>query len=367
MKKLLFAAAVLLAGLTSCQQKGYTITGTVDSTLNLDGNMVYIQLSQGNNLDSTTIRNGAFTFTGEHIDTAKLAYIVTASPEHNVVPIIFILEDGKISAKIGEYAAKGTPLNEENFKYSAKINELENSFKLKMEEIQADTARAAEETQAMLEKEYTAMLGEKSKITTELYQSHTNDALGARLLQNILYGEGSDSDAIAEARKKAGPIVLVHPNIVHLLAMIDNLADTQPGKMAKNFAGTDAEGNEVELFKYVGQGNYAVVDFWASWCGPCRREIPYIAEANAKFAEKGLQVVGIVVWDKMEDHLKAKEALNVVWPQIFDAKNVATDMYGIQGIPQVILFGPDGTIIERDIRGEKLIEKLSEIYNSNKK
>ena len=354
MKKLLFAAAVLLAGLTSCQQKGYTITGTVDSTLNLDGNMVYIQLSQDNNLDSTTIRNGAFTFTGEHIDTAKLAYIVTASasPEHNVVPIIFILEDGKISAKIGEYAAKGTPLNEENFKYSAKINELENSFKLKMEEIQADTARAAEETQAMLEKEYTAMLGEKSKITTELYQSHTNDALGARLLQNILYGEGSDSDAIAEARKKAGPIVLAHPNIVHLLAMIDNLADTQPGKMAKNFAGTDAEGNEVELFKYVGQGNYAVIDFWASWCGPCRREIPYIAEANAKFAEKGLQVVGIVVWDKMEDHLKAKEALNVVWPQIFDAKNVATDMYGIQGIPQVILFGPDGTIIERDLRGD---------------
>lgn len=362
MKKLLFAAVVLLAGLTSCQQKGYTITGTVDSTLNLDGKMVYIQLSQDNKLDSTTIRNGAFTFTGEHIDTAKLAYIVTASPEQNVAPIIFILEDGKISAKVGEFAAKGTPLNDKNFEYSAKLNELEDNFRMKMEEIQADTLRPAEETQALLEKEYTAMLGEKNKITADLYESHTNDALGIRLFQNILRGESSNSNAIVEARKKAGPIVLAHPNIVRLLAMIDNLADTQPGKMAKNFTGTDAEGNEVELFKYVGQGNYAVVDFWASWCGPCRREIPYIAEANAKFGAKGLQVIGVVVWDKMEDHLKAKEALNVVWPQLFDSKNVATDMYGIQGIPQVILFGPDGTIVERDLRGEKLIEKLSEIY-----
>lgn len=365
MKKFLFAASLMLVALSSCGKKGYTITGTVDSTLNLEGQQVYIQISQEEKLDSTMIQNGTFTFTGNHIDTAKLAYLVTYAPEHGVTPIVFILEDGEISAKIGDVAAKGTPLNENNYEYSSKINELENSFRQKMIEIQSDSVQPSEDAQAMLEKEYSNMLKEKNEITIELFKAHTNDALGIRLFQNLLSGQ-DDSNIIEESRKIAGPIVLQHPTVIRLLSLIDNLAETQPGKMAKDFNGEDAEGNSVNLFKYVGQGNYTMVDFWASWCGPCRREIPYVAEAYSKYMSKGLQVVGVVVWDKIEDHLKAKEALNVVWPQIIDTNKVATELYGIQGIPQIILFDPDGKIVERDLRGTRLLELLEEIYSDKK-
>ena len=105
-----------------------------------------------------------------------------------------------------------------------------------------------------------------------------------------------------------------------------------------------------------------IVDFWASWCGPCRREIGHLKQVRDAYSDKGLVILGAAVWDEMEDHRKAMKDLEITWPQIVN-KNEATELYGIQGIPQIILFDPEGKIVARDLRGKAIDNKLNEILS----
>ena len=97
-----------------------------------------------------------------------------------------------------------------------------------------------------------------------------------------------------------------------------------------------------------------MIDFWASWCGPCRAEIPNIAEMHKKYADKGVVVIGLNVWDKPDAQRKTIETMNMTWLQLADTTKVATDTYGVNGIPQIMLIGKDGTILARDLRGEAI-------------
>lgn len=100
---------------------------------------------------------------------------------------------------------------------------------------------------------------------------------------------------------------------------------------------------------------------WASWCGPCRSEMPNIATLYREYKEKGLVVLGMVVWDEPDKALKAMEELHISWPQIMEIGKQADEKYGINGIPHIILFAPDGTILARDLRGEQLKQAVDKV------
>lgn len=122
------------------------------------------------------------------------------------------------------------------------------------------------------------------------------------------------------------------------------------------------DGRSTKLSDYVGHGQYVLIDFWASWCGPCRAEIPNLMAVYQKYKDQGLMVVGIASWDKPEASLKAIEEDGVSYPQIINAQDIATNAYNIGGIPHIILFAPDGTILARGLRGEEIEKKLKEIF-----
>lgn len=104
-----------------------------------------------------------------------------------------------------------------------------------------------------------------------------------------------------------------------------------------------------------------LLDFWASWCGPCRAETPILAEVYNQYKDKGFQVLGVATWDQPKDTKKAIEDLKITWPQILNAQNTPSELYGFNGIPHIILFGPDGTIVARDLRGDALKAKVKEM------
>ena len=148
-----------------------------------------------------------------------------------------------------------------------------------------------------------------------------------------------------------------------VVASISGEKNKQPGAPVVDFVGKDLEGNERHLTDYVGKGQYVLVDFWASWCGPCRGEMPNVKANYEKYHDKGFEVVGISFDDDKEAWAKGVKDLGITWPQISDLKGwqcAASDLYNIKGIPATILYGPDGKVIKSGLRGEELGKTLAE-------
>ena len=123
--------------------------------------------------------------------------------------------------------------------------------------------------------------------------------------------------------------------------------------------------NDVTLSQWVGKGNYVLVDFWASWCGPCRREMPYVIKAYELYHGKGFEVVGVSFDQKKDAWVNAIQQMGMKWPQMSDLKGwkcAASDLYGINSIPSNVLVDPTGKIVSMDLRGQKLLNTLKDIY-----
>lgn len=195
------------------------------------------------------------------------------------------------------------------------------------------------------------------KMSIEFVNENKNEA-GAYVVRSILSQLMSAEEIIKFV--DSDEYFKNEPSIVSEKKAWNATLETSEGKMFKDFE-AEYNGKVTKLSDYVGKGKYVLVDFWASWCGPCRREIPNLINVYNQYKGEKFEVLGVATWDKPADTERAIGELGIKYPQIINAQKAGSDAYGINGIPQIILFGPDGTIIKRNLRGEAIAKAVEEV------
>lgn len=345
--------------ITQPKAGNYRIDGMAPADAN--GQWVYLYKPSGQGAsDSVQIANGRFTLERAVAEDGLIAHLVIPRSYN----LSFIPEEGIIKADLAAIAATGTALNDLHAQ-KAKVREaLETETRGRLKAIRTDKNlddKAKEEAQEKIVNEF---YGKIKPLAEADLKEHPNDAIGLIALQNLL---GMEDVNVAKAEallQQAGDRLRAEESITKMVARLRRVEATQAGAQFVDFEGVDDANKAVRLSDYVGKGHYVLVDFWASWCGPCRSEIGHLKKVRDAYTDKGLVILGTVVWDEMEDHLKAMKELEITWPQIFN-KTDATELYGIAGIPQIILFDPAGKIVARDLRGEEINKLLDKALQDN--
>ncbi len=335
----LVGAVLLTACSAAAAGDDYKVTVAMPQTAN--GQTAFlVNFDNGDKIDSVMVENGHALFKGS-VSQPLLARVVVEGQRYGN----FILEPGDISIQRGG-AVTGGDLN----------LSLEKAMK-GIEALQAKAAKLPQDStfadnMAILENEYNIYMD-------SVIAANATNPIGYMffLQQAYEYDLPRLNKALAQYPSMKG-----YQRTAKLVSALEQKQKTQPGNKFIDFTVTNDTITQ-SLSDYVGKGRYTLVDFWASWCGPCIRETRVLKKIRDEFKDKPLDILGVAVWDEPANTEAAIKRHDLPWPQIINAQSIPTDLYGISGIPCIILFGPDGTIISRDLQGEELIESVRSALN----
>ena len=344
------------------QDSSYEIKGTLN---NVKTGLLFLNIYENDKTvkDSAIIKNGKFNFRG-YISTPFFASLTMPSRKDDfftfyIEPGVIILVSRTDSFK--NMVAKGSAINEDDQLLKERmrsVSEWDASYSKLYEVAYKNNNR---EVMDSLNQLYNTILKTKRKIVSDFVKSNPGSLRGAMaILQNFAYyAEASDVEPLYNLLK---PIVQASSKGKEIQEMITRYRRVAIGNKAPAISQFTTDSSRFNLSDL--KGKYVLIDFWASWCGPCRRENPNVVAAYNQFKDKGFTVLGVSYDTNKEKWKKAIKDDHLAWNQVSDLKgwsNATSDLYGIKAIPSNVLIDKEGIIIGKNLFGEDLVKKLQQV------
>ncbi|MBT8310190.1 MAG: AhpC/TSA family protein [Flavobacteriaceae bacterium] len=360
----------------SCEQEktSYTVTGTATGVA--DGTEVKLQELLNNRpvlLMSTKVENEAFSFEGA-IEKKDLHFLTINGLSGNIP---FILENDDIDIIVDKENLSNTILK------GTKENELLNSYSKELMRISQlnqelgrryQSAQQKRETElvAAIRKSFDSLKGVQSDYEINFVEDNSNAFMSAMVLERMMHSKSYPElkikelyDALPEEVKQSGPGKNIDKFLIPMLA-------TAEGAIAPNFEAPDPDGNIISLKDITSENKVTLVDFWAAWCGPCRKENPNLVRVYKNYKDKGLEIIGVSLdgssrqTDPKAAWLKAIEDDGLTWKQVSHLKyfqDPIAKSYNINAIPASFILDSEGKIIAKKLRGQALDRKMAELLD----
>ncbi|MFD2874437.1 redoxin domain-containing protein [Mucilaginibacter ximonensis] len=355
----------------------FTVTGKI-SNLTTPARM-YILYRAGANkiIDSTLLADGSFTITGS-IPSPSNALLVL---DHKGIGITklgngadaleFMLDKGTTNVNTTKDSVKhaeitGSVINDEDKYLTQQLNYFNNEAKKLNDEAKAtpEATQKTPEFQSKMQARFKALQSKQHDMLKDFVATHPHSYESLMVL-NLMNGQGANPFETGDLYSKIDQDLRDTEVGKMIRQNIDDAKVTAVGAVAPDFTQPDVNGAPVKLSSF--KGKYVLIDFWASWCGPCRAENPNVVKAYNKYKAKNFTILGVSL-DRQGEKDKWLEAIKhdgLTWTQVSDLKawyNEVAALYKVQSIPANFLIDPNGKIIARDLRGADLEQKLAELF-----